>query len=152
VDQLGPPPPKNLEKLLQESILRIIWPLPGLLTILQKTLKKLTKNRTLDWLSTGFTVNSTDIFNIGMKYSTEMNPTPLAVFDEQHISSFKEFLFLELLVEIFFKALLKGMVRGVGDGNIILMDELGNKMNADGEQDSSAVYKLYPWDTVENIK
>jgi hypothetical protein len=42
------------------------------------------------------------------------------------------------------------MVRGVGDGNIILMDELGNKMNADGEQDSSAVYKLYPWDTVEN--
>jgi hypothetical protein len=42
------------------------------------------------------------------------------------------------------------MVRGVGDGNIILMDELGNKMNADGE-DSSAVYK-YPWDTVENIK
>jgi hypothetical protein len=28
------------------------------------------------------------------------------------------------------------MVRGVGDGNIILMDELGNKMNADGEQDS----------------
>jgi hypothetical protein len=35
------------------------------------------------------------------------------------------------------------MVRGVGDGNIILMDELGNKMNADGEQDSSAVYKLY---------
>jgi hypothetical protein len=43
------------------------------------------------------------------------------------------------------------MVRGVGDGNIILMDELGNKMNADGEQDSS-VYKLYPWDTVENIK
>jgi hypothetical protein len=43
------------------------------------------------------------------------------------------------------------MVRGVGDGNIILMDELGNKMNADGEQDSSAVYKLYPWD-VENIK
>jgi hypothetical protein len=31
-----------------------------------------------------------DIFNIGMKYSTEMNPTPLA-FDEQHISSFKEF-------------------------------------------------------------
>jgi hypothetical protein len=42
------------------------------------------------------------------------------------------------------------MVRGVGDGNIILMDELGNKMNADGEQDSSAVYKL--WDTVENIK
>jgi hypothetical protein len=59
------------------------------------------KNRTLDWLSTGFTVNSVaDIFNIGMKYSTEMNPTPLAVFDEQHISSFKEFLFLELLVEI----------------------------------------------------
>jgi hypothetical protein len=100
------------------------------------------KNRTLDWLSTGFTVNSVaDIFNIGMKYSTEMNPTPLAVFDEQHISSFKEFLFLELLVEI--GLVRKGMVRGVGDGNIILMDELGNKMNADGEQDSSAVYKLY---------
>jgi hypothetical protein len=47
-----------------------------------------------------------DIFNIGMKYSTEMNPTPLAVFDEQHISSFKEFFFLELLVDIF-KALLE---------------------------------------------
>jgi hypothetical protein len=30
------------------------------------------------------------------------------------------------------------MVRGVGDGNIILMDELGNKMNADGEQVSSS--------------
>jgi hypothetical protein len=46
----------------------------------RRLLKKLTKNRTLDWLSTGFTVNSTvaDIFNIGMKYSTEMNPTPLA--------------------------------------------------------------------------
>jgi hypothetical protein len=40
-----------------------------------------------------------------MKYSTEMNL--FAVFDEQHISSFKEFLFLELLVEIFFKALLE---------------------------------------------
>jgi hypothetical protein len=61
------------------------------------------KNRTLDWLSTGFTVNSTvaDIFNIGMKYSTEMNPTPLAVFDEQHISSFKEFFIPRALVEIF---------------------------------------------------
>jgi hypothetical protein len=43
------------------------------------------------------------------------------------------------------------MVRGVGDGNIILMDELGNKMNADGEQDSSQ-QSTYPWDTVENIK
>jgi hypothetical protein len=41
-----------------------------------------------------------DIFNIGMKY-TEMNPTPLAVFDEQHIVVSKSFLFLELLVEIF---------------------------------------------------
>jgi hypothetical protein len=43
------------------------------------------------------------------------------------------------------------MVRGVGDGNIILMDELGNKMNADGSktlQQSTS----YPWDTVENIK
>jgi hypothetical protein len=29
------------------------------------------------------------------------------------------------------------MVRGVGDGNIILMDE-GNKMNADGEQDQQS--------------
>jgi hypothetical protein len=75
-------------------------------------LKKLTKNRTLDWLSTGFTVNSTvaDIFNIGMKYS-EMNPTPLAVFDEQHISSFKVFLFLELLVEIFSNLVRKGFWR-----------------------------------------
>jgi hypothetical protein len=70
-----------------------------------------------------------------------MNPTPLAVFDEQHISSFKSFLFLEL-VEIFFKALLEKAWFSVGDGNIILMDELGNKMNADGKQDSSAVYKL----------
>jgi hypothetical protein len=26
------------------------------------------------------------------------------------------------------------MVRGVGDGNIILMDRLGNKMNADGAE------------------
>jgi hypothetical protein len=107
-------------------------------------LKKLTKNRTLDWLSTGFTVNSTvaDIFNIGMKYS-EMNPTPLAVFDEQHISSFKEFFPRASGRDIFQGLVRKGMVRGVGDGNIILMDELGNKMNADGEQDSSAVYKLY---------
>jgi hypothetical protein len=56
-------------------------------------LKKLTKNRTLDWLSTGFTVNSTvfDIFNIGYEvfYRDEL---PLAVFDEQHISSFKGFI------------------------------------------------------------
>jgi hypothetical protein len=29
------------------------------------------------------------------------------------------------------------------------MDELGNKMNADGEQDFCS---LIPWDTVENIK
>jgi hypothetical protein len=58
VDQLGLAR-QNLEKLYRESILRIIWPLPGLLTILQKTFEKLTKNRTLDWLSTGFTVNST---------------------------------------------------------------------------------------------
>jgi hypothetical protein len=43
------------------------------------------------------------------------------------------------------------MVRGVGDGNIILMDELGNKMNADGEQLFSSL-QVIPWDTVENIK
>jgi hypothetical protein len=84
VDQLGLARQKF--RSFRESILRIIWPLPGLLTILQ-TFEEVTKNRTLDWLSTGFTVNSTvaDIFNIGMKYSTEMNPTPLTVFDEQHI-------------------------------------------------------------------
>jgi hypothetical protein len=71
-------------------------------------LKKLTKNRTLDWLSTGFTVNSVaDIFNIGMKYSTEMNPTPLAVFDEQHISSFKEFFIPRASGRDIFKALLE---------------------------------------------
>jgi hypothetical protein len=62
-----------------------------------------------------------------------MNPTPLAVFDEQHISSFKEF-FIPELVEIFFKALLEKAWFSVGDGNIILMDELGNKMNADGNK------------------
>jgi hypothetical protein len=70
-----------------------------------------------------------DIFNIGMKYSTEMNPTPLAVFDEQHISSFKEFFIPRASGRDIFQGLVrKGMVRGVGDGNIILMDELGNKM------------------------
>jgi hypothetical protein len=31
------------------------------------------------------------------------------------------------------------------------MDELGNRMNADGEQDSSVVAQV-TWDTVENIK
>jgi hypothetical protein len=86
-----------------------------------------------------------------MKYSTEMNPTPLAVFDEQHISSFKSFI-PRASGEIFFKALLEKAWFAAGRWKIILMDELGNKMNADGEQDSSAVYKLYPWDTVENIK
>jgi hypothetical protein len=71
-----------------------------------------------------------DIFNIGMKYSTEMNPTPLAVFDEQHISSFKEFFYPRASGrDIFQGPCEKGMVRGVGDG---FMDELGNKMNADG--------------------
>jgi hypothetical protein len=40
------------------------------------------------------------------------------------------------------------MVRGVGDGNIILMDE-GNKMNADGEQDFSSQQLQIPG---ENIK
>jgi hypothetical protein len=43
------------------------------------------------------------------------------------------------------------MVRGVGDGNIILMDELGNKMNADGARLFSSL-QVIPWDTVENIK
>jgi hypothetical protein len=43
------------------------------------------------------------------------------------------------------------MVRGVGDATSFLWTRLGNKMNADGEQDSS-VYKVIPWDTVENIK
>jgi hypothetical protein len=47
-----------------------------------------------------------DIFNIGMKYSTEMNPTPLAVFDEQHIS-FKEFFIPRASGRDFFKALLE---------------------------------------------
>jgi hypothetical protein len=81
--------------------------LPGLLTILQKTFEEAKKN-TLDWLSTGFTVNSTvaDIFNIGMKYSTEMNPPP-AVFDEQHISSFKEFFIPRASGRDIFKALLE---------------------------------------------
>jgi hypothetical protein len=107
VDQLGPRRRQKIEKLYRESILRIIWPLPGLLTILQKTFEEANKEQ-----DTGLVIYwvhckpVADIF-IGMKYSTEMNPTPLAVFDEQHISSFKEFLFLELLVEIFFKALLE---------------------------------------------
>jgi hypothetical protein len=53
-----------------------------------------------------------------------MNPTPLAVFDEQHISSFKEFFFSRASGRDIFQGLVrKGMVRGVGDGNIILMDE-----------------------------
>jgi hypothetical protein len=47
-----------------------------------------------------------DIFNIGMKY-TEMNPTPLAVFDEQHISSFKEFFIPRASGRDIFKALLE---------------------------------------------
>jgi hypothetical protein len=114
------------------------------LTILQKTFEEANKEQDTGLLSTGFTVNSTvaDIFNIGMKYSTEMNPTPLAVFDEQHISSFRVFIPRASGRDIF-KALLERHGSRVGDGNIILMDELGNKMNADGEQDSSAVYKLY---------
>jgi hypothetical protein len=90
VDQLGLAAAKNLEKLYRESILRIIWPLPGLLTILQKTFEE--ANRTGHW--TGYLLGSLNSWLtslIGMKYSTEMNPTPLAVFDEQHISSFKEF-------------------------------------------------------------
>jgi hypothetical protein len=32
------------------------------------------------------------------------------------------------------------------------MDELGNRMNTEGSGFSSAVYKLYPLDTVENIQ
>jgi hypothetical protein len=42
------------------------------------------------------------------------------------------------------------MVRGVGDGNIILMDELGNKMNADGSKtlQQSTSYTVGP----RNIK
>jgi hypothetical protein len=62
------------------------------LTILQKTFEEANKEQ-----DTGLVIYwvhcklyCADIFNIGMKYS-EMNPTPLAVFDEQHISSFKEF-------------------------------------------------------------
>jgi hypothetical protein len=43
------------------------------------------------------------------------------------------------------------MVRGVGDGNIILMDELRNKMNADGEQ-TLQQSQVIPWDTCRNIK
>jgi hypothetical protein len=36
---------QNLEKLYRESILRIIWPLPGLLTILQKTFEEANKEQ-----------------------------------------------------------------------------------------------------------
>jgi hypothetical protein len=109
VDQLGLAAIKFRGSFYRRSILRIIWPLLSVDDFTEDFLKKLTK--TGHWTGyLGFTVNSTvaDIFNIGMKYSTEMNPTPLAVFDEQHIgSSFKEFLFLELLVRYFFKALLE---------------------------------------------
>jgi hypothetical protein len=45
---------QNLEKLYRESILRIIWPLPGLLTILQKTFEE--ANRTGHW--TGYLLGS----------------------------------------------------------------------------------------------
>jgi hypothetical protein len=68
-----------------------------MLTILQKTFEE--ANRTLDWLSTVHCKPTVaDIFNIGMKYSYRDEPYTSAVFDEQHISSFKSFLFLELLV------------------------------------------------------
>jgi hypothetical protein len=124
VDQLGPRRRQKIEKLYRESILRIIWPLPGLLTILQKTFEEANKEQ-----DTGLVIYwvhckpVADIF-IGMKYSTEMNPTPLAVFDEQHISSFKEFFIPRASGRDIFQGLVrKGMVRG-GDGNIILMDEL----------------------------
>jgi hypothetical protein len=82
LDQLGLAAKKN-EKLLQGIDPQDNLAIARSVDDFTETLKKLTKNRTLDWLSTGFTVNSTvaDIFNIGMK-STEMNPTPLAVFDE----------------------------------------------------------------------
>jgi hypothetical protein len=53
VDQLGLAA-KKFREALQESILRIIWPLPGLLTILQKTFEE--ANRTGHW--TGYLLGS----------------------------------------------------------------------------------------------
>jgi hypothetical protein len=53
VDQLGLAAIKKFRKLYRESILRIIWPLPGLLTILQKTFEE---TRTGHW--TGYLLGS----------------------------------------------------------------------------------------------
>jgi hypothetical protein len=45
VDQLGLAAAKKFRSFYRESILRIIWPLPGLLTILQKTFEEANKEQ-----------------------------------------------------------------------------------------------------------
>jgi hypothetical protein len=61
-----------------------------------------------------------DIFNIGMKYSTD-EPYTFAVFDEQHINSFKGVFIPRASGRDIFQGLVrKGMVRGVGDGTLFL--------------------------------
>lgn len=119
-------------------------------------LRKLTKNRTIDMLATGFSLNSSisDIFNIGMQHSSALNPTSLAVYDQEHMKSFKEFFIQKASARDIFQGLVgKGLVRGVGnDNDIILFDALGNRVDIHGEQDDAAVYKFYPWDTVKGVR
>lgn len=119
-------------------------------------LRKLTKNRTIDLLSSGFSINASvsDIFNIGIQNSTYLNPTSLAVFDQEHMKSFKEFFIQKASARDIFQGLVgKGLVRSVGNGDgIILFDNLGNRVNTDGELDDTAVYAFYPWDTVAGVR
>jgi hypothetical protein len=47
-----------------------------------------------------------------MKYSTQMNPTSLAVFDEHHMKSFQRFFYSNFLLKIFQGLITKGMIFG----------------------------------------
>ena len=156
VDQLGMAAAKTLETRLQgidpedsASIAKSVD------EFTKDFLIKLTKNRSIDMMATGFTVNSSvsDIFNIAIQHSTVLNPSSLAVFDQEHMKSFKEFFIQKASAKDIYQGLVqKGLIRLVGENTIALFDELGNRMNAMGEQDDTATYKFYDWDTVKNVR
>jgi hypothetical protein len=126
---------------------------PGLLTILQKTFGKANKDRT--WTVVIYWVRKLYAWlylYVGMKYSTRDGTLPLAVFDRQHIVVSGDFIPTELLGRDIFKALLERHGSRRRRWKHLLMDELGNKMNADGNQDSSAVYSYTVGYCLENIK
>lgn len=118
-------------------------------------IRKLTKNSTIDTLGTGFTTKSTigDIFNIGMRHSSSLNPTSLAVFDTINMNSLKDFFIDKASARDVYSGLIqRGFIKSLGNNFILLYDSEGNRVDNEGNINSTAKYKMSQWDTVKNIK